>query len=260
METKTALIFFFVSRTISLQQSDSTPISQFSDDTMPLFRLDDSIVFPPAELAEPDGILAIGGDLRPERLIAAYSRGIFPWYSKGEPLLWWFTDPRLVLIPGEFHLPARLARYQRNSGVEIRFDTAFAEVISECAAIRTECGEETWLLPEMQDAYIRLHQLGYAHSVESWLDGRLVGGLYGIALDRVFFGESMFSRIANSSQYALCALVKYLAQRGTKLIDCQMTTRHLQRFGAKEIPGALFQGALERWIEEIRPQHWSSNG
>lgn len=226
---------------------------------MPIFRLTKEIIFPPPELAEPEGILAVGGDLRPERLLAAYRQGIFPWYSEGEPLLWWFTDPRLVIDPAEFHIPSRLARYRRNSGVEVRFDTAFEQVIQNCAGIRTEAGEETWILPEMIEAYIEMHRLGYAHSAESWLNGELVGGLYGLSLDRVFFGESMFSRVSKGSQFALAGLVEFLAGRGCKLIDCQMTTKHLQRFGAKEIAGALFLGALERWIKKIDPQQWNYN-
>ncbi len=225
---------------------------------MPVFQLVDEILFPPVELAEPDGLLAIGGDLSTNRLLAAYREGIFPWYSKGDPLLWWFTSPRLVIFPEDFHIPRRLARSMRKLRPQILLDTNFTKVINECAEIRKEAGEQTWLLPEMREAYTRLHHQGFAHSVECWIDGKLTGGLYGIALDRIFFGESMFSRIPGGSQFALIALIDYLTTRDFLLIDCQMTTQHLLRFGATEISGESFRRHLQSGITSVAPQCWKT--
>ena len=205
-------------------------------------------IFPPVQLADAHGLLAVGGDLSPERLIAAYRLGIFPWYAAGDPLLWWFTSPRLILIPKEFHLPKRLAREIRGRRFRVTFDHAFEEVITACSTCRSEIGEETWITQEMQAAYCRLHRLGYAHSVECWDGEKLAGGLYGIRLGQVFFGESMFTRISNGSKVALVALVNSLEHRGVRLIDCQMTTRHLVGFGAREISGIEFSGQLQRLI------------
>ena len=159
---------------------------------MPIFRLNDQIKFPPPTYAEENGLLAIGGDLRPERLLMAYSQGIFPWYSIGDPILWWFTSPRLVIFPEEFRIPKRLARYVRNRSLEITFDRAFGRVIGECAEVRTERGSETWISPEMQAAYTTLHHLGFAHSVECWQDDQLVGGLYGVAFVKFFLANQCF--------------------------------------------------------------------
>ncbi|TKB23554.1 leucyl/phenylalanyl-tRNA--protein transferase [Desulfopila sp. IMCC35006] len=220
---------------------------------MPIFRLNEHIQFPHPEYAEDNGLLAIGGDLRPERLLMAYSQGIFPWYSIGDPILWWFTSPRLVLFPAEFRVPKRLGRYARNASFSITRDRAFSRVISECAEVRTERRTETWITPEMQEAYTRLHHLGFAHSVECWQDDLLIGGLYGIALDKVFFGESMFSRTKCASQFALIALVEYLQSRNFQMIDCQMTTDHLLRFGAREISGKEFRRHLKEHIKNIIP-------
>jgi len=220
---------------------------------MPIFQLNDKIQFPPPEYAEDNGLLAVGGDLRPERLLLAYSQGIFPWYSPEDPILWWFTSPRLVLFPEEFKIPKRLARYAKTASVALTRDRDFSRVISECAKIRTEQGCETWISPEMQQAYTALHQLGFAHSIECRQDNILVGGLYGVALDRVFFGESMFSRTKCASQFALIALVEYAKSKNFQLIDCQMTTKHLLRFGAREISGREFQTHLKRYIKNIIP-------
>lgn len=226
---------------------------------MPVFRLDDQIQFPPPYLAEPNGLLAIGGDLSPERLIAAYSLGIFPWYSEGDPLLWWFTSPRLVIFPDEFRVPKRLARYVKKSDVEVTCNCDFEKVIQECAEIRTEIDDETWITHEMQAAYTTLHQLGFAHSFECWQQDRLVGGLYGVAIDRVFFGESMFSRIKNGSQFSLIGLVEFLKRKNFQLIDCQMTTDHLIRFGAREISGKEFRNYIKNNIEDITPhKEWKN--
>jgi len=219
---------------------------------MPVFRLNKEIVFPPPELAEPDGLLAVGGDLSPERLLAAYQQGIFPWYSGDEPILWWSLSPRLVLFPEEFHLPRSLARTIRRGIYQVSADTAFAEVIASCAAVRQESG--TWISKEMQAAYIRLHELGFAHSVECRFEGKLAGGLYGVCLDRMFFGESMFSLRADASKVALAALVSHAKQLGIQAIDCQMTTAHMLRFGSRELDRPVFQELLERLIQRIVPQ------
>ena len=226
---------------------------------MPIFRLNDQIQFPHPEYAEENGLLAIGGDLRPERLLMAYSQGIFPWYSPGDPILWWFTSPRLVIFPEEFRVPKRVGRYARNTSLEITRDRAFSRVISECAEVRAEHRMGTWISSEMQTAYTALHQLGFAHSIECWQNDLLVGGLYGIAIDQVFFGESMFSRIKCASQFALIALVEYLKSTNCQLIDCQMTTDHLLRFGAREISGREFRRRLKNNIKNIIPhEDWTN--
>jgi leucyl/phenylalanyl-tRNA--protein transferase len=213
---------------------------------MPIFQLTDAPVFPDPTLAEENGLLAVGGDLSVERLLAAYSKGIFPWYSEGDPPLWWFTNPRLVLFPGEFRVSKRLARTLRNSDFSITFDTEFTLVINACAETRIrQGGEGTWISDDMKAAYIRLHLAGHAHSVECWLDGKLAGGLYGVSLGNIFFGESMFTRISNGSKAALVALVERLKQQGVAVIDCQMTTSHLITFGAREISGDEFRHLLQ---------------
>jgi len=227
---------------------------------MPVFQLTKHISFPPTGLAEKNGLLAIGGDLSPERLIAAYSRGIFPWYSDGDPLLWWFTNPRLVLFPDEFRIPKRLLRYLRNADVQITRDQAFHLVIEECATIRTETGERTWITKEMQAAYTKLHHMGFAHSIECWQGDRLVEGLYGIVLGKVFFGESMFSRMKCASQYAFINLLSFLKSKNFQMVDCQMTTDHLLRFRAREITGRQFQIHLKEYIKEITPhENWKKD-
>ena len=220
---------------------------------MPVFRLTEHILFPRPELAEESGLLAVGGDLSTQRLIAAYNRGIFPWYAKGDPILWWFTSPRLVLFPAELHIPTRLARYLRNWEFTITLDRQFAQVIRMCADIRSGSRKDTWISREMQQAYTELHNQGYAHSVECWRDGVLVGGLYGVALDKVFFGESMFSMEPNGSKAAFIHLVAHLRKRDFQLIDCQMTTQHLLRFGAREIPGRQFSDLLQKYILTTTP-------
>jgi leucyl/phenylalanyl-tRNA--protein transferase len=208
---------------------------------MPVYQLIPEVsFFPPTEEAEGDGLLAVGGDLTKERLLAAYSKGVFPWYEAGQPILWWSPDPRLVLIPEELKISRSLRKALRKQQFEIRFDSAFQHVIKACADLRTQHGEGTWIIPEMQLAYTELHQEGFAHSVESWLDGELVGGLYGISLGQCFFGESMFSTRNDSSKVALVALVEFSKQVGIKMIDCQMTTAHLLSFGAREIKRKVF--------------------
>lgn len=228
---------------------------------MPVFRLPEEIIFPDPQLAEPDGLLAVGGDLVPARLLAAYQQGIFPWYSDGEPILWWSPAPRLILLPEEFHLPKRLARTIRKRVFEVRADTAFAEVISACAAIRQESGQGTWITTEMQNAYIHLHQLGFAHSVESWCNGELVGGLYGVCLDRIFFGESMFSRTTDASKVAFATLISNAEQVNIRVVDCQMTTQHLLQFGSREVNREEFDDLLEQFVQELVPQQaWNFLG
>jgi len=213
-----------------------------------IFGLTDDLIFPPPYLAREDGLLAIGGDLSVERLLLAYGQGIFPWYTEEDPILWWAPDPRLVLEPRNFHLPKRLARLIRQGRFQVTFDTAFARVIRSCALPRPGKEQGTWLVPEMIEAYIHLHEAGYAHSVECWQEKTLVGGLYGVALGRVFFGESMFSLVANSSKIALAQLITLLRRWEFDLIDCQMTTAHLVRLGAREMPGYEFYARLERHI------------
>lgn len=207
--------------------------------------LEGAPAFPPvsAALDEPNGLLAAGGALSPEWLTEAYRRGIFPWFNPGEPILWWSPDPRLVLIPDAIRISHSLRKTLRRGRFEVRFDTAFAEVIDACAAPR-EPGLGTWITAEMRRAYCRMHELGVAHSVESWRDGKLVGGLYGMALGSVFFGESMFSRESDASKVALAHLARFLRTRGYVMIDCQMTTAHLQSMGAREMPRSDFCAAL----------------
>lgn len=220
---------------------------------MPVFQLTEDLIFPRPTLAEESGLLAIGGDLSPDRLIAGYRWGIFPWYSEGDPILWWFTSPRLVIYPDEFRISKRLARYVRKPLYMVTMDKAFEQVIDSCASVRTINGEETWITDDMKNAYCRLHDLGYAHSVECWHNETLAGGLYGIALDRVFFGESMFTRMSNSSKIALASLVIHLKKNYFGMIDCQMTTDHMLRYGAREISGRDFLRHLNSLISTISP-------
>lgn len=197
--------------------------------------------FPPVEhaLADPDGLLAAGGDLRPERLLAAYRRGIFPWYSEPQPILWWSPSLRTVFDTGRMHVPRRLARWLRGCRWQVRADGAFAEVMRACAAPRRHQAG-TWITAAMLDAYVELHRLGHAHSVEAWDGERLVGGVYGVAVGRVFFGESMFSAAANGSKVALLALGAFLHARGVPLLDAQVASDHLFTLGAYEMPRAAF--------------------
>jgi len=216
---------------------------------MPVYRLSDKLVFPPAGLAEKDGLLAIGGDLSPERLLLAYSNGIFPWFSAGDPILWWSPSPRLVIFPGEFKTPRRLLRLLNRKKFSVTMDRSFRQVIRACATTDSRQEKGTWITREMIAAYSLLHDMGYAHSVECWQDGELAGGLYGLSLGGVFFGESMFSRQPNSSKAALVSLVKKLQGWDFDLIDCQMKTAHLMQFGAREIPGPEFQALLAKSIQ-----------
>ena len=197
--------------------------------------------FPPLEkaLKDPNGLLAAGGDLSVRRLLEAYRHGIFPWYSGEEPLLWWSPDPRMVLYCEELKIPRSLAKSLRNKGYELRIDSAFSQVLKGCSS-----REHTWLGREMRRAYLALHEAGYAHSFETWLEGDLVGGLYGVAVGRMFYGESMFSRATDASKVALVHLVTFLKARGFPLIDCQVNTPLLAALGAREIPRRAFLRAL----------------
>lgn len=210
--------------------------------------------FPPLEAAlkRPNGLLAAGGDLSPERLLDAYRHGIFPWFSEGEPILWWSPDPRMVLVPGELRVTRSLAKTLRNREYEVRLDTAFAGVVAGCAAPRPD-QPGTWITPEMRAAYHHLHSLGYAHSVETWIDGALAGGLYGVAIGRMFYGESMFSRSRDASKIAFVHLVAFLAERGFGMIDCQMHTAHLESLGACEIPRADFARRVAELVDYGEP-------
>ena len=212
---------------------------------MTVFRLTRELIFPPSHCADPDGLLAVGGDLSPERLLLAYRQGIFPWYSANTAILWWSPDPRLVLFPHELRVSKSLERVLRKKVFTVTMDRAFTEVIRHCAAARRRAGDGTWIVPDMMVAYHRLHQIGYAHSAEAWHQGKLVGGLYGVALGRVFFGESMFTEKTDASKVALVHLVQLLRQWEFKLIDCQVTTAHLKRFGAREIARKEFLKRLD---------------
>lgn len=215
--------------------------------------------FPPLDKAmrEPNGLLAAGGDLSPERLQAAYRHGCFPWYQDGQPLLWWSPDPRTVLYPEELHISRSLRKTMRHGNFQVTFDRAFTEVIQACAAPRSYA-DGTWITTPMQDAYISLHKLGLAHSVEVWRDGLLVGGLYGLSMGQLFFGESMFSRTTDASKVGFVALVERLRDWGFKLIDCQMPTQHLESFGARGISRQTFADALAMYLDVPSSAQWES--
>ena len=206
--------------------------------------------FPPVEkaLKSPNGLLCAGGDLSAERLLAAYARGIFPWFSEGDPILWWSPDPRMVLFPEELRISRSLRKTVKHGVFEIRLDTSFRKVMESCAGPRDgQAG--TWIVDEILDAYTQLHEMGFAHSVESWREGRLVGGLYGVSLGRAFFGESMFARETDASKVALVHLVERLRARDYSVIDCQQNTAHLASLGAREIPRAAFSQLLQESIQ-----------
>ena len=211
---------------------------------MPVFALIDAPVFPRPALAEPNGLLAVGGDLRLERLVAAYRQGIFPWYDAESPILWWSPDPRPVVLPGALVVSRRLERTIRSGKFQVRLDGDFSGVIRGCAGVRRETQDGTWLVPEMIEAYEALHRAGYAHSAEAWLDGTLVGGAYGVAVGRAFFGESMFHLMTDASKVAFVALARFLGDNGFHFIDCQQATGHLLRFGAVEVARSDFMRRL----------------
>lgn len=216
-------------------------------------------LFPDVELAlhEPDGLLAVGGDLSIERLTTAYQHGIFPWYSKGQPILWWSPNPRMVMRPNEIKISRSLSKTIRKQKFSITIDTNFESVIRSCSKPRLEKGQvqtETWIVEEMIEAYIRLHKAGYAHSIECWLDNELVGGLYGIANGKVFFGESMFSSVSDASKVAFTYLCRQLEKWQFKLIDCQVYTSHLESLGAYLIPRNEFTSLLQKYTS-VSPKH-----
>ena len=226
--------------------------------TAPYWLNLDDMDFPSVDLAlqEPDGLLAVGGDLSVDRLVNAYRHGIFPWYSDDQPILWWSPDPRLVLYPSQVKINRSLAKSLRKELFTVRFDTAFKDVIQACAAPRSD-EEGTWITDDMQQAYLRLHEAGYAHSIECWQDDKLVGGLYGIALGNVFFGESMFSRVTDASKIALVYLCAHLVKWQFSMIDCQVETEHLINMGAVSIPRQKFIQALEQSaIVPEKPKKW----
>jgi len=225
---------------------------------MTVFLLTDKIAFSPPHLASKEGLLAVGGDLSRKRLLLAYRMGIFPWFADDEPILWWSPDPRLVLYPHEIKISKTLKKILRKGSFKVTMDTAFVRVINQCAQIRLENNQRTWIVKDMIDAYCTLHESGFAHSVEAWYQGELAGGLYGVSLGRCFFGESMFTRISNASSVALVKLVEYLNTLSFDMIDCQLTTRHLLRFGAREIPRTQFLTQLEESLKaSTKKGKWS---
>jgi len=221
-----------------------------------VYRLGSQVVFPPPEDAEPSGLLAVGGDLRPERLLLAYSLGIFPWPLVERPLLWFSPDPRMVLEPGALRVSRSLAKVLRQGRFEVRLDTCFADVVQRCAAVPRRGEVGTWITAELAAAYRQLHEFGFAHSAEAWEEGRLVGGLYGVSLGGAFFGESMFAQRPDASKVAFVTLVRQLAAWGFDLVDCQVHTGHLARFGALEWPRARFLATLAASLE--RPSRCGS--
>lgn len=219
---------------------------------MPIYWLkNDNISFPSPELATEDGIVAVGGDLSVERLLMAYQKGLFPWYNPDDPILWWSPDPRFVLFPAELKVSKSMRPYFNQKKFELSFDQKFEEVIHACS-LQTRKGQEggTWISEEMIQAYCQLYKMGYAHSVEVWKEGELVGGLYGISLGKCFFGESMFAKVSNASKFGFISLVKKLETLGFDLIDCQQHTRHLESLGARGIPRKEFLNYLRKNEEE----------
>ena len=216
---------------------------------MPVYLLSEDLIFPPPQLAPREGLLAVGGDLSQERLLLAYRMGIFPWYSEDEPIMWWSPDPRLVLFPAELKVSKSLQKTLKKRQFKVTMDQAFEAVINACAHSRTGADEGTWIVDEMIAAYCNLHEAGLAHSVEAWQDNQLAGGLYGVSLGGCFFGESMFTRISNASKVAFVALVEHLQALKFDLIDCQITTAHLIRFGAREISRARFLDELKKALQ-----------
>ena len=222
-------------------------------------NLPKTYTFPPLEAASPEGLLAVGGDLNPVRLLSAYRQGIFPWYSDDQPILWWSPDPRAVLYPSKLHISKSLRKSLRTRGFEVSADRAFALVIAACAESRN-ASEGTWITSGMQEAYCALHRMGYAHSVETWHNGELVGGLYGLAIGKAFFGESMFSRVADASKTALVGLATSLAADGYRFIDCQVVSEPLTSLGAQAIPRDRFAAALHEAVgfpDKAARWHWA---
>jgi leucyl/phenylalanyl-tRNA--protein transferase len=216
---------------------------------VPVFLLSDKIEFPPPHLASEDGLLAVGGDLSQKRLLLAYRMGIFPWFSNNEPILWWSPDPRFVLFPHEIKITKTLKKIIKKDIFNVTMDLAFNEVITQCAQVRLQKNQGTWIVKDMIDAYCNLHESGFAHSVEVWFQGDLVGGLYGVSLGRCFSGESMFTLVSNASNVGLVKLAEHLKELSFDLIDCQVPTEHLTRFGARQIPRIRFLNQLEKSLK-----------
>jgi leucyl/phenylalanyl-tRNA---protein transferase len=225
---------------------------------MPVYRIPEREVFPDPNLADESGLLGVGGDLQPRRVLLAYRYGIFPWFSRGQPILWWSPDPRVVLFPEELHLQRSLKKRIRRGDYEVRLDTDFRGVIEGCAEGPRPGQDGTWITDEMRIAYVRLHELGFAHSAEAYRDGVLVGGLYGVSIGKLFAGESMFARASDASKVAFAYLTLQLRRWGFPLIDCQLHTKHMERFGAKEIPRREYLERLDELAEqEGRKGKWS---
>lgn len=212
---------------------------------MPVFQLPDDLIFPSPDLADDNGLLAVGGDLSKPRLLLAYSKGIFPWYSEGDPILWWSPDPRMILVPAKFKCSRSLKQKIKKGGYHVTMDSAFESVIKHCASVHNKSDGATWITDEMMEAYIQLHRSGVAHSVETWFDDKLVGGLYGVSLGSAFFGESMFAEKSDASKVAFVFLIQQLQKWEFTLIDCQITTAHLKTFGAHEVSRDKFMKLLE---------------
>jgi len=221
---------------------------------LPVFALPPEHVFPDPALARPDGLLAVGGDLHPARVLLAYTLGIFPWYSEGQPVLWHSPDPRFVLYASDFRVPRSLRKVVRRGGFRLTLDQAFAQVIAACAQAARPDQHGTWITGEMGSAYSELHRLGFAHSAEAWLGDELVGGLYGVCVGRMFFGESMFARVDDASKVAFVALFRQLERWGFDVIDSQVRTDHLARFGARDISRDRYLELLQERIRDPRPR------
>lgn len=225
---------------------------------MPVFRLSEELAFPNPALARRDGLLAVGGDLSAERLVLAYSNGIFPWFSEDDPILWWSPPVRPVVNPADVRVPRSLAKAIRRKPYEIRLDTHFTDVVRACARAPRPGQSGTWITPEMRDAYVGLHALGIAHCAEAWAEDKLVGGLYGVCLGGAFFGESMFAKAPDASKVAFVTLCAQLARWGVELIDSQVTNEHTERFGTTEIPRAEFLARLRELVRRpMRQGPWT---
>lgn len=218
---------------------------------MPVFKLSKDLIFPNPSLAEEDGLLAAYGDLSTERIMLAYANGIFPWFSEGEPILWWSPDPRFILYPKDIKISHSMEKLLKKKVYKISFDTCFRDVISSCAEVRKESG--TWITKEMIEAYCKLHTLGYAHSVETWYEDKLVGGLYGLIIGKCFFGESMFSIMDNASKAAMINLCKKLQEENFVIVDCQVYSKHLESLGAVNISREKFLEIVQREVKKVFP-------
>jgi leucyl/phenylalanyl-tRNA--protein transferase len=225
---------------------------------MPIYRLNNSIIFPPTDHAEPYGLLAVGGDVRVERLLEAYRKGIFPWPLDDVPLAWWSPDPRFVLYPSKLKVPKSLDRVLRKQIFTLTIDHCFSDVIHQCRSVKRPDQPGTWITSQIKKGYIALHEAGHAHSVEAWREGKLVGGLYGVSIGRCFFGESMFALEPDASKCAFVSLVRALRAHGCPLIDCQVHTDHLERFGAEEIPRAQFLQEIQNHLQDAEAINWKT--